>query len=148
MTERSPLAFVRPISLTVCLFNLSDRQSFRSSVSPTIRNSVHTSARHSIHHVHHQSLRRALNSSIEYTAFLVFLLMRNKNKVVSDASSSNFFIFHFHLSLSSSLLPHRRSFLLVAPSSSLLLPPRLSFLLVSSLLTSRSFPHFVNLSIV
>ena len=42
----------------------------------------------------------------------------------------NFFIF----SLSSSLLPPRRSFLLVPPSSSSLLPPRPSFFLVQQCL--------------
>ena len=56
---------------------------------------------------------------------------------VNDASSSHFFIFHFFynffiFSLSSSLLPPRRSFLLVAPSSSSPLPPCPSFLLVPS----------------
>ena len=65
---------------------------------------------------------------------------------VNDASSSHFFIFHFFynffiFSLSSSLLPPRRSFLPVPPSSSSLIPPRPSILLVlpssSSLLPPR-----------
>ena len=48
---------------------------------------------------------------------------------VNDASSSHFFIFHFFTTFSFFHSP-RRSFLLVAPSSSPLLPPRPSFLLV------------------
>ena len=54
---------------------------------------------------------------------------------VNDASSGHFFIFRFFstfhfFSLSSSLLPPRRSFLLAPPSSSSLLPPCSSFFLV------------------
>ena len=49
---------------------------------------------------------------------------------VNDASSSHFFIFLFFFTTFSFFHSPRRSFLLVAPSSSPLLPPRPSFLLV------------------
>ena len=58
-----------------------------------------------------------------------FKTLVQQDPEVNDAFSSHFFIFHFFTTFSFFHSP-RRSFLLVAPSSSSLLPPRPSFLLV------------------